>query len=41
MLFLMNEFSAMLPRAISTHKWYRKTFSTYPPERKVVIPGIF
>lgn len=40
-LFLMNEVSAMLPRAISGAKWYRANFKDYPEGRKIVIPGIF
>lgn len=40
-LFLLNEISAMLPRALSTHNWYKKTFGReYPKARKAIIPGI-
>ncbi|KAI5476916.1 3-oxo-5-alpha-steroid 4-dehydrogenase 1 [Pseudohyphozyma bogoriensis] len=40
-LFLVNEVAAMLPRAISGHKWYQKTFGKdWPASRKVVIPGL-
>lgn len=30
----------LLPRAISTHKWYRRTFPDYPPHRKALLPGL-
>lgn len=30
----------LIPRAIVTHGWYKKTFDDYPPERKAVFPGI-
>lgn len=30
----------LIPRAISHHKWYRKTFPDYPPERRAVIPAL-
>jgi 3-oxo-5-alpha-steroid 4-dehydrogenase 1 len=28
----------LIPRALSHHKWYRKTFEDYPQERRAVIP---
>jgi len=28
----------LLPRAISHHKWYKKTFEDYPENRKAIIP---
>jgi protein-S-isoprenylcysteine O-methyltransferase Ste14 len=31
----------LAPRAISNHRWYREHFTDYPPERKILIPGIF
>lgn len=30
----------LIPRAISHHKWYRKTFAEYPLERRAVIPAL-
>lgn len=30
----------LLPRALHHHKWYRKTFPDYPPDRKAIIPFI-
>ena len=30
----------LVPRAISHHKWYRKTFPDYPPSRRAVIPAL-
>mgnify|MGYP001264186239 CR=1 FL=1 len=31
----------LLPRAQSHHRWYQEQFSTYPPERKRLIPYIW
>ena len=31
----------LLPRAISTHKWYQSKFKDYPKNRKIFIPYIF
>lgn len=28
----------LVPRALSHHKWYKSRFSTYPSERKAIIP---
>jgi protein-S-isoprenylcysteine O-methyltransferase Ste14 len=28
----------LVPRAVAHHRWYRRTFSSYPEERKAVIP---
>lgn len=30
----------LIPRALSHHAWYRRTFPDYPPERHAVIPGL-
>lgn len=30
----------LIPRAVSHHAWYRRTFPDYPPERRAVIPGL-
>ncbi len=30
----------LVPRALSTHKWYRERFEDYPAERKALIPFI-
>ncbi|EEB07208.1 steroid reductase [Schizosaccharomyces japonicus yFS275] len=38
--FVVAEILFMFPRARSTHKWYQKTFSSYPPQRKAVIPFV-
>jgi len=39
--FALFTFCNLAPRALSNHRWYRKQFSDYPAERKVLIPGIF
>ena len=31
----------LIPRAVSHHKWYGKTFSDYPAGRRAVIPGVW
>jgi protein-S-isoprenylcysteine O-methyltransferase Ste14 len=31
----------LLPRARANHKWYRKNFPDYPPERKALVPGLW
>lgn len=30
----------LVPRAQYTHKWFKKTFDNYPPERKAIIPYV-
>jgi hypothetical protein len=30
----------LIPRAVSHHRWYRRTFADYPRRRKAVIPGL-
>ena len=30
--------SNLIPRALSTHRWYKENFSDYPPQRKAIIP---
>lgn len=30
----------LVPRALSHHRWYRKTFTDYPDQRKAVIPFV-
>jgi steroid 5-alpha reductase family enzyme len=30
----------LIPRAVSHHAWYRRTFPDYPPGRRAVIPGL-
>ena len=30
----------LAPRALSTHRWYRRTFTDYPPERKALVPFV-
>jgi hypothetical protein len=31
----------LVPRAVSNHAWYKEKFPEYPPERKIVVPGVF
>lgn len=30
----------LIPRAVSHHAWYRRTFTDYPQDRRAVIPGL-
>ena len=40
-MFLAFLVSAMLPRAIRGHRWYKRTFGDrYPPERKAIFPWL-
>ncbi|MBN1696261.1 MAG: DUF1295 domain-containing protein [Spirochaetales bacterium] len=38
MVFALFTAANLLPRALSHHRWYRKTFPDYPRERKAIIP---
>jgi len=31
----------LIPRARSTHRWYRERFPDYPPERRALLPGLW
>ncbi len=39
--FALFTFCNLVPRAIANHQWYKATFADYPPDRKVILPGIF
>lgn len=30
----------LIPRALDHHKWYRSSFTDYPPDRKAILPNI-
>ena len=30
----------LIPRALYTHRWFRKNFDEYPPERKAIFPKL-
>ncbi len=38
--FFVFTFANLFPRAVSSHKWYRKHFTEYPKKRKAIIPFI-
>lgn len=38
--FAVFTIANLAPRAVSTHKWYRKNFRDYPEKRKALIPFI-
>jgi 3-oxo-5-alpha-steroid 4-dehydrogenase 1 len=40
-LFLIGTLLPMVPRAYRAHRWYHKTFPSYPKERKVIVPFVF
>jgi len=31
----------LIPRAVANHRWYKKEFSDYPPERKILLPYLW
>ncbi|MBB6479173.1 DUF1295 domain-containing protein [Spirochaeta isovalerica] len=39
--FFLFTVANLLPRAMKIHKWYGETFSSYPEERKAIIPFFF
>jgi protein-S-isoprenylcysteine O-methyltransferase Ste14 len=39
--FALFTFCNLAPRALSNHRWYMARFAQYPPERKVLVPGVF
>ena len=38
--FALWTMSNLVPRAISSHSWYKETFTDYPPERRAVFPFV-
>jgi steroid 5-alpha reductase family enzyme len=38
--FSLFTFANLFPRAIASHRWYKKNFSDYPKKRRAVIPFI-
>jgi protein-S-isoprenylcysteine O-methyltransferase Ste14 len=40
-VFAFWTFANLVPRALSHHRWYQKTFPDYPQDRKALIPRIF
>jgi protein-S-isoprenylcysteine O-methyltransferase Ste14 len=40
-MFALYTTANLLPRARANHRWYRETFSDYPPERKAVLPLLY
>ena len=38
--FFIFTFANLFPRAVSSHRWYKRNFAEYPKERKAVIPFI-
>jgi len=39
--FALWTIANLAPRARAHHMWYHKKFDSYPPERKVLMPGIW
>ncbi|HQE66815.1 MAG TPA: 3-oxo-5-alpha-steroid 4-dehydrogenase, partial [Bacillota bacterium] len=38
--FFVFTIANLVPRALSSHTWYKNNFPEYPSERKAVIPYI-
>jgi 3-oxo-5-alpha-steroid 4-dehydrogenase 1 len=38
-IFLLS-LANLLPRAVATHRWYKKRFSDYPKERRILLPFV-
>jgi protein-S-isoprenylcysteine O-methyltransferase Ste14 len=38
LVFAIWTIANLVPRAVAHHRWYRETFSDYPPERRAIIP---
>ena len=39
-IFFLWTVANLFPRAIATHKWYKKSFDNYPSKRKAILPFI-
>jgi len=37
---LLMSCANLIPRALATHRWYRETFTDYPPERRAILPFV-
>ena len=40
LLFFLYSAANLVPRAMTSHSWYKDTFSDYPSNRKALIPGL-
>lgn len=40
LVFAIWTVANLLPRAVAHHRWYRRTFPDYPPERRALIPFV-
>jgi len=40
-MFAVYTAANLVPRGVSNHKWYRKTFENYPPERRAIVPFLY
>ncbi|MEZ4740007.1 MAG: hypothetical protein R2818_11780 [Flavobacteriales bacterium] len=38
--FMLWTLANLVPRALDHHRWYQRTFTDYPKERKAVFPGV-
>lgn len=41
LVFAFWTIANLLPRARANHAWYKANFPDYPPERKVLLPGVW
>lgn len=40
LIFALFTIANLFPRALAHHRWYRRHFPDYPPERKAIIPSL-
>ena len=38
--FVVMTAANLVPRALSNHRWYRRQFPDYPPDRKAILPHV-
>jgi 3-oxo-5-alpha-steroid 4-dehydrogenase 1 len=41
LVFVVWTAANLAPRAWANHRWYRRTFPDYPPERRALVPFLF
>ena len=41
LVFVIWTVANLAPRAWANHRWYRRTFPDYPPERRALVPFLF
>lgn len=41
LMFALYTAANLVPRAVSHHAWYRKTFDNYPAQRRAIVPFLY